>query len=188
MKEKTDNQKLIKSLKKVNHVGLFIPIFYTLIFGLAIIASIVLPTDEINNRVLMLIVFPLLIILCWILYAIWKKMEKEMLKTIDKLGIVLDSERDVEEDLSDEQVQIYVEKIEVFKSKFQNLIKYLVYLSICVLFFALLKLLLNIIGLPQWIITTLLVLQLVFIIYLSIMGYIEYKKIHEYIKMNFKDE
>ncbi|MDD4157639.1 MAG: hypothetical protein WC479_08955 [Candidatus Izemoplasmatales bacterium] len=188
MKEKTDNQKLIKSLKNVNNVGLFIPIFYTLVFGLVIMAAIVLPADEINNRILMLVVFPLLIILCWTLYAIGKKKEKEIKKTFDKLEVVLDSDRDVEEDISDEQAQIYAKKIQVLNDKFQNYVRYIMYLSICVLFFALLILLLNIIGSPQWILITLLVFLLVFIIYLSIMGYIKYKKFYEYIKMNFKDE
>lgn len=187
MKEKTDNQKLINSVNKVNNEGLFISIFYTLIYGLAIMAAIVLPTDEFENKVLILIVFPLLIILCWILYVIGKKKAKETKITLDRFEFVLDIEGDVVENLSDVQAQIYVEKIQVCNSKFQEFIKYTIYLLIFVSFSAILLLLLNFVGSPQWILITLLVLQLMIIIYLSSMCYILYKKFQDYIRINFKD-
>ena len=190
MKEKTDAQKLIKSLRKANKASLFLPIFYSFVFGFVIVSVFILPAGEIKNRVLMLIVSLFVIILSWILYVFGKKNEKEQKGVIDKLEADLESENlesENDETLSEEQADIIEEKVNVIKNKILIIIRFEIYLIICFLFLGLLLIFHNTLDLPQWVLFTLLATLVSGILFFSIDLIIKYYQLYNYSKQNFKE-
>lgn len=92
-------EEIVKGIKNYFKPSLFLPIFYTIVFGLGIIGNFFVGDGEVISKVLMGIIFTGLIALFWVIYFKEKKNSNELNKEFDET--LLRPEMNEEENESD---------------------------------------------------------------------------------------
>lgn len=111
MKKTNDDQKMIKQLRNMNKVSVFMPIFYTLFYGLALVGLIILPEEIIKQKWIFIVVLVLFLTLTWTIFTVEKKHEKEAKEEIDELIYKIENDIEDEDHMSDEHFEEIKKKI-----------------------------------------------------------------------------
>jgi hypothetical protein len=111
MKKTNDDQKMIKQLRNMNKVSVFMPIFYTLFYGLALVGAIILPEEIIKQKWIFIVVLVLFLTLTWTIFTVEKKHEKEAKEEIDELIYKIENDIEDEDHMSDEHFEEIKKKI-----------------------------------------------------------------------------
>lgn len=111
MKNTDEDQKLIKQLRNMNKVSAFMPIFYTLFYGLALVGVIILPEEIIRQKWIFIVVLVLFLTLTWTIFTVEKKHEKEAKEEIDELIYKIENDIEDEDLMSDEHFEEIKKKI-----------------------------------------------------------------------------
>jgi Flp pilus assembly protein TadB len=85
MKKRTENQKVIRGLRAYFKESLFLPIFYTVIYGLGMIALIILPDYTLFQRITGGTLMFAILAINWVVYGFGKRTEKNTKQDIDEL-------------------------------------------------------------------------------------------------------
>jgi|GEM_PF-2345030 len=101
MKKLSEEQQMIKQLKKMNKASMFMPLFYTFFYGLALVGAIILPEEVIKQKWIIIIVLVLFLTLTWTIFTIEKKHEKESKEEIDELIYKIENNIEDEEKIND---------------------------------------------------------------------------------------
>ncbi|MGD9910007.1 MAG: hypothetical protein AB7U79_05345 [Candidatus Izemoplasmatales bacterium] len=88
-------EEIAKGFKNYLNPSLFLPIFYTVVFGLGMIGNFFVGDGELLSKILVGILFTGLIVLFWVIYFIEKKNSNEFNEEIDKS--LLHQERNIDE-------------------------------------------------------------------------------------------
>lgn len=193
MKKQTDNQKAFHTFRRLMKAGLFLPIFYTVIFGLGIVSVIVLPEAEVQNRYLVIFGSSVVILLFWVRYAYEKKREKSLFATVDQLEVELTKATD---DLPEiEQVEAMSEDERLTAQRIETITDKVKIVSVCsILFivsFAVVGILFYIQDLVEWPIVVFVAVYLVFglcILCALFIGILNYVKIIQFAKTASKKD
>ena len=102
MKKLSEEQQMIKQLKKMNKASMFMPLFYTFFYGLALVGAIILPEEVIKQKWIIIVVLVLFLTLTWTIFTIEKKHEKESKEEIDELIYKIEKNIEDEEKINDE--------------------------------------------------------------------------------------
>jgi hypothetical protein len=111
MKKLSEEQQMIKQLKKMNKASMFMPLFYTFFYGLALVGAIILPEEVIKQKWIIIIVLVLFLTLTWTIFTIEKKHEKESKEEIDELIYKIENNIEDEEKINDEHFDEIKKKI-----------------------------------------------------------------------------
>ena len=111
MKKTSDDQKMIKQLRNMNKVSIFMPIFYTFFYGLALVGAIILPEEIIKQKWIFIVVLVLFLTLTWTIFTVEKKHEKEAKEEIDKLIFKIENDIEDEDHVSDKHFEEIKKKI-----------------------------------------------------------------------------
>ena len=111
MKKTSDDQKMIKQLRNMNKVSIFMPIFYTFFYGLALVGAIILPEEIIKQKWIFIVVLVLFLTLTWTIFTFEKKHEKEAKEEIDELIYKIENDIEDEDLMSDEHFEEIKKKI-----------------------------------------------------------------------------
>lgn len=168
-----DKQDLIRTLKKANKESLFLPIFFTIIFGSAILGVIYLPAEEVGGSKLpYLILLPLFIIIYWFLYILGKRNQKQMSLAIEELETTGDEEH---EHFSQEQS-------DRLQTSFKSITRYLIYFYIALLVVSLYNVLNQFIEITGWLAIAIGIVLFANLCLSLLFGILKYIKVFRYVK------
>jgi len=105
MKKSSEKQKMIKQLKKMNKASMFMPIFYTFFYGLALVGAIILPEEIFEHKWILIVVLVVFLTVTWTIFAFEKKHEKETKEEIVELIYKIENDIEDEEHLSDDHFE-----------------------------------------------------------------------------------
>ena len=105
MKKLSEEQKMIKELKKMNKASMFMPIFYTFFYGLALVGAIILPEEIVKQKWILIVVLVIFLTVTWTIFAFEKKHEKEAKEEIDELIYKIENDIEDEDHMSDEHFE-----------------------------------------------------------------------------------
>lgn len=111
MKLSKEDKKTIKQLKKMYKTSLFMPLFYTFFYGLALIGAIALPSEVVKHKWIIIIVLVLFLTLTWTMYKLEKKHDKDVKEEVDEIIYNIEHDLENEDEIDDEEMNLVKKKL-----------------------------------------------------------------------------
>jgi len=171
-----DKRKFLDDFRKANKEKLFLPIFYTLIFGLGIFAVISLPNEDISGQKwIYYLFFAFIIILNWFLFWLGKRNEKKSDKIIEQI------END-ELTGANEEKYLTPKQAELVQKSLRSIIGNLVYLYVAVFAISAFSLLNQFFELSGWQLIGIICALIINLVIAIALGIIKYLEIQRFLK------
>lgn len=129
-----EERKLITDLRNVNKTNVLIPLFYTVIFVLVTLSAIILTQESWVGRLVFSLFSGVIAALNWGLFYRDKKKTKELNVVLDEMETNIYYEKNEDDYLTDEEVNLLQEKAKLSLASYTKLIITSTIFSIFILF------------------------------------------------------